>query len=85
MNASEIALVRDLEMAASLMEEAASLLEAVGPEVLEKLPNFRWPLCDELSGAAGILRDRMSVGTERDHIAQRSLARETALNTVGPT
>lgn len=51
---------RDLEMAASLMGEAAKLLGTVDPEVLEKLPDFRWPLCDELSGAAGILRDRLT-------------------------
>lgn len=73
MSTSQTALARDLEMAAGLMEEAASLLEAVGPEVLEKLPNFRWLLCDELGGAAAILRDRLSVSTERYLIEQRSL------------
>lgn len=49
---------RDLEMAASLMDEASDLLAAVNPDVLEKLPNYRWPLVDELGGAASILRDR---------------------------
>jgi hypothetical protein len=53
-------LQHDLTMAASLMDEAAAILEALGPDVLEKLPNWRWPLTDELGGAAGILRDRLA-------------------------
>lgn len=50
---------QDVEMAAALMDEAAALLEAIEPETLEKLPGFRWPLADELGGAAGILRDAL--------------------------
>lgn len=48
---------QDVEMAAVLMDEAANLLETVGPETLEKLPGYRWPLADELGGAASIMRD----------------------------
>lgn len=51
---------RELEMSASLLEEASKVLESVPPDVLEKLADWRWPLTDELGGAAGILRDRMS-------------------------
>jgi hypothetical protein len=50
-------LKRDLEMAAALMREAAEVLESLGPEVVEKIPNWRWPLTDELGGAARILLD----------------------------
>ena len=50
----------EFNMAVPLMDEAAAILEALSPDVLEKLPNWRWPLADELSGAAGILRDRLA-------------------------
>lgn len=48
-----------LGMAASLLQEAAAVLEALSPDVLEKLPNWRWPLTDELGGAALILLDHV--------------------------
>lgn len=51
---------RELEMSASLLEEASKVLESVPPDVSEKLADWRWPLTDELSGAAGILRDRIA-------------------------
>ena len=47
----------DLEMAVALLAEAASVLESLGPDVAEKSPGWRWPLADELGGAASILRD----------------------------
>lgn len=58
---------RDAEMAASLMEEAARLIESIPSEVIDSLPLFRWPLCDELGGAALILRDGIrSTGGEHE-------------------
>ncbi len=53
-------LQRDLQMAAALMDEASAILESVGSETLEKIPNWRWPLADELGGAASILRDQLA-------------------------
>lgn len=43
------------EMAAALMDEAAVVLSTIKPE--HQPANFRWPLADELSGTAAMLRD----------------------------
>lgn len=58
--------LRDMEMAAYLMAEAAALIGEVPPEVLESLPSFRWPLADELGGGASILRAHIAAhGAEK--------------------
>lgn len=44
-------------MSSALMREAAGLLESLPIETLEASPLYRWPLCDELGGAALILED----------------------------
>jgi len=53
-------LARDLEMAAALMVEASKLIDSLAPCTRDGLALFRWPLIDELDGAAGILRDRLA-------------------------
>lgn len=50
----------DLEMSAALMVEASKLIDSLDPQTRQGLALFRWPLIDELEGAAGILRDRLS-------------------------
>jgi len=47
----------DRQMCIALMREAAALLESLPIETLEASPLYRWPLCDELGGAASILED----------------------------
>ena len=49
-----------LTMSAELMDEAAGMLSAVSPEVLEAIPTHRWSLADELGGAASLCRDSLS-------------------------
>ena len=46
-----------LTMSASLMDEAAKTLSVVPPAVLDAIPVHRWPLSDELGGAALLCRD----------------------------
>ena len=48
-----------LEMFASLMDEAAKLIGQIPTDDIEKLSGYRWPLCDELGGAAAIARDEI--------------------------
>lgn len=50
-------ITQTLNMAASLMDEAATLLSRIDPGVLERVEGYRFPLCDELGGLAGICRD----------------------------
>ncbi len=49
-------LVKHLEMYAELMDEAASLIERIPAEVFDSIEG-RYPLCDELGGAAGMARE----------------------------
>ena len=49
-----------LEMYSALMDEAANLIEQIPPAVFATLPGHRYPLCDELGGAAGMARDDMA-------------------------
>ncbi len=45
---------------AELMDEAANLIEQIPPAVFETLKGHRYPLCDELGGAAGMARDDLA-------------------------
>lgn len=47
---------RNLALYAALMDEAAMLIEAIPPDVFDAIKG-RYPLCDELGGAASMARD----------------------------
>lgn len=50
-------LTQAAQMSASLMREAAALLDHLPIKTLEASAVYRWPLRDELAGAALILED----------------------------
>jgi len=47
---------RHLDMYATLMDEAASLIETIPPDVFDAIRG-RYTLCDELGGAAAMAKD----------------------------
>ena len=57
-----------LEMFALLMDEAAKLIDQIPPDTLESLSDYRWPLCDELGGAAAIARDEILALIGEPHV-----------------
>lgn len=64
--AEELARIRQhLPMFAALMDEAANLLEDLGPTVLEQSSLARYPLADELGGAASLARDALGQPAEK--------------------
>ena len=54
-----------LEMYAALMDEAARLINEIDSSNLDSTVGFRWPLCDELRGAALIARDEIAAMKEQ--------------------
>lgn len=64
--AEEAARIRQyLPMFAALMDEAANLLEDLGPAVLDQSILARYPLVDELGGAASLARDALGKPAEK--------------------
>ena len=59
-DAERLVPVRDIQMVIALMGEAAAVFEALGPDVLEKQPMWRWLLTDELGGAVLIMQDHLA-------------------------
>jgi hypothetical protein len=57
-------------MYAELMTEAAGLLEAVPSEIFDAIKG-RYPLCDELGGAAGMAREDANAVLSTEHAARK--------------
>ena len=66
---------RNLALYAALMDEAAMLIETIPPDVFDAIKG-RYPLCDELGGAAAMAKD--------DATALRSNAEVSGLSTRPP-